>query len=127
MTAVALGDRIWLIGGRWIRNLPTVEAYDPARYAWTSEPDLPFARGGLTAAVLDGRIHVTGGENLNGGGTYGEHDVFDPTAGSWARAPDLPTSRHGLGSGVVGDAWIVAGGGTAAGLSISGTVEVYRP
>ncbi|TMD32163.1 MAG: hypothetical protein E6I94_02020 [Chloroflexi bacterium] len=58
---------------------------------------------------------------------HGEHDVFDPTVGSWARAPDLPTSRHGLGSGVVGDAWIVAGGGTAAGLSISGTVEVYRP
>ena len=74
VAAVAFDGRIWVIGGRWSGNVGTVEAYDPATDAWERMPDLPTPRGGHTAAVVDGRIHVTRGERLHAGGApAGDH------------------------------------------------------
>ena len=125
VTAVAFEDRVWVIGGRWASNLGTVEAYDPTTDSWQSMPDLPTPRGGLTAAVLDGKIHVTGGEQERG--VFHQHEVWDPASGSWLRYPDLPTGRHGLASGVLGNEWIVAGGGPNPDLSSTDVVEAWSP
>jgi hypothetical protein len=70
---------------------------------------MPTARGGLTAPALDGRLHVTGGEDLGSGKRFAEHEVYDPAAGAWATAEPLPTARHGLTSQVAGDRWYVIG------------------
>ena len=92
---------------------------------------MPTARGGLTAAALAGRVHVTGGEDLDSGKTFAEHEVYDPAAGAWATAAPLPTARHGLTSQVARDRWYVIGGGTSAGamtfVSLTDLVEVFTP
>jgi hypothetical protein len=105
------------------------EIYDPATGTWTHGPDLPTARSGLMAGVLDGHGHVTGGESLSLGRTFGEHEAYDPTTARWTALAGLPTPRHGLASAVVGGRWYVIGGGSRAGaltfISLTGLVEVF--
>lgn len=133
LTAAALGDRIYVIGGRWSGqgNLATVEILDPATGTWSAGADMPTRRGGLTASALDGRIHVTGGEDLNSGDTYSAHEVYEPAANEWTTDRPLPTARHGLASGAIAGRWYVVGGGEQAGamtfLSLSDVLEVFRP
>jgi hypothetical protein len=79
--------------------------------------------------VLNGHVHVTGGESLSQGRTFGEHEAYDPTTATWTALASLPTPRHGLASAVVGGRWYVIGGGTRAGamtfISLSDLVEVF--
>ena len=49
LAGVVVDGRAWIIGGRHFSNLATVKVYDPGTNAWTSMPDMPTARGGLTA------------------------------------------------------------------------------
>jgi Kelch motif len=92
---------------------------------------MPTARGGLTAAALDGRLHVAGGEDLDTGATFAEHEVYDPAINRWATAAPMPTARHGLTSQAVADRWYVIGGGSRAGamtlVSLTDLVEVFEP
>jgi hypothetical protein len=89
---------------------------------------MPTPRGGLTAAALDGRIHVTGGESFGSGSrTFAEHEVFDPASVTWSAAPPLPTPRHGLAAQVVDGRLYVIAGGETPGLSVSGFVEAFGP
>ena len=131
LAVTALDDKLYAIAGRWgdEGNLAAFEIYDPSAGTWTRGPDLPTARSGLTAGVLDGRIHVTGGESLSPGRTFGEHEAYDPTTASWTALADLPTPRHGLASAVVSGRWYVIGGGAEAGaltfISLTDLVEVF--
>jgi N-acetylneuraminic acid mutarotase len=130
LAAAVVGGMVYVIGGRWndTGNVADATLYDPAGDAWTELAFMPTARGGLTAATLEGRIHVTGGESFGGGSrTFEEHEVYDPATDAWTTLPPLPTSRHGLASqGVDGRLYVIAGGETP-GLSVSGYVEVFAP
>ena len=131
LTVTVLEGKLYAIGGRWgdRGNLAALEIYDPAAGTWTSGPDLRIPRSGLTAGVLDGHIHVTGGESLSPGRTFGEHEVYDPATARWTALAGLPTPRHGLASAVVGGRWYVIGGGAKAGaltfISLTDLVEVF--
>jgi N-acetylneuraminic acid mutarotase len=135
LAAVALDGRLFVIGGRWPGrgNLATVELYDPDLGTWDRAPDMPTARGGLTAAAVGERLHVTGGEDFERSPscTFSQHERFDPAAGHWLTLAPLPTSRHGLASAAVGERWIVFGGGTKAAaqtlVSASDLVEIFGP
>src|SRR5260370_36984110 len=61
-----------------------VEAYDPARNAWTELPSLPVSRHGLAGGIIGSRFYVVGGDGQSSG-TGGpvataEHDAFDLSA-----------------------------------------------
>jgi N-acetylneuraminic acid mutarotase len=90
---------------------------------------MPTRRGGLTAAPINGRIHVTGGEDLNTGETFDAHEVYDPATDRWTRAAPLPVARHGLASGVIDNRWYVVGGGEKAGamtfLTLSDRLDIF--
>ena len=73
------------------------------------------ARGGLTAGVAAGTVHVTGGEALGSGAVYDDHWSLRDEAAGWRSREPLPTGRHGLASVGVGDRWLVIGGATRAG------------
>lgn len=129
-TAAVLDGALYVIGGRWSNtNLSVLERYDPQTQTWTRLADMPLAVGGLTAGALDGRIHVTGGEDLRTSQTYNTHMIYDPQSDTWATGLPLPTARHGLASAVVGDRWFVIGGGREAGArttaTLSALVEYY--
>jgi N-acetylneuraminic acid mutarotase len=125
VAAVAYDGRVWLIGGRYLQDSAAVEAYDPQADAWERMPDLPIPMGALTAAVVDERIHVTGGERP--GGTVRDHYAWNPQLRAWERWPDLPTPRHGLASGSIDGQWVVAAGGKVPDLATSDVVEIFTP
>ncbi|MFN0131718.1 MAG: Kelch repeat-containing protein [Phycisphaerales bacterium] len=87
--AVTLSGKVYLVGGfRTITNAPTsdVHVFDPNSNEWSKAPDLPAARGGHAAAILDGRIHIVGGGNSRS--TLADHSVLDIATNTWvARAP----------------------------------------
>jgi N-acetylneuraminic acid mutarotase len=148
--AVALGGRIFLIGGFADQtNLPvdTVDVYDPHANTWSSAAPLPAPRGGHAAVVLDGRIHVLGGGaaplpaprgghaavvldgriHVLGGGnsqsTIADHSVFDPQTNTWSSAAPLPHAEGSVAAVVLGGRLYAIGG--RSGFSDFGDVYVY--
>lgn len=70
LAVVSHGNKLFAIGGRvnvdYNRNLSSNEVYDPSTGKWSTAAGLPTARSGITAQVLNGRIHVFGGESGEG-------------------------------------------------------------
>jgi N-acetylneuraminic acid mutarotase len=137
LAAAVAGGRLYAIGGRaeGAGNVAALEVYDPASDRWEALTAMPAARGGLTAAALDSRIFVGGGEDpwarLGTGCAFDTLEVYDTTSRAWSRLPALPGARHGLASAVVDSRWYVIGGasrptfGTV--FSYSDRVDVYTP
>jgi N-acetylneuraminic acid mutarotase len=124
--AVALGRRIYVIGGFvGATNLPTarVRLFDTASKTWSEAAPLPAARGGHAAVVLDGRIHVLGGGNEVS--TLATHSVYDPASNTWSNAAPLPRSE-GSPAAVVLDGKIYAIGGRS-GFDDYGDTFVFDP
>jgi N-acetylneuraminic acid mutarotase len=130
LTAAAVGGKIYVIGGRQnlVQNVNIAEVYDPAPNTWAPPLTvLPTARGGLASGVLNGRIHVVGGENLaSGGGTYPQHEAYDIGANWWIPSLPIVTPRHGLLAQAVDGKLYVIGGGPTPNLSVSNLVEIFE-
>ncbi len=105
--SVAYADgKIYAIGGRvgscfsagWSSNIWMNDAYDIATNTWTPRAPMPTARSGTGIAVVDGKIHVLGGEGWieDFGGVFRAHEVYDPKTNTWARYPRMITPRHGF-------------------------------
>jgi hypothetical protein len=58
VAAVALGQKIYLIGGMGKGNLDTVDVYDVTADRWHEGPKIPEPAHGVSAAVFEGKIHV---------------------------------------------------------------------
>ncbi len=107
--AALIDGKIYVVGGRigstfiigLSNNVSTNEAYDVAKNTWSSVLGMPTPRSGIGVAVLNGRMHVLGGEAYLNDlvGTYRTHEAFDPKTNSWQRLPPMPTPRHGLAVG----------------------------
>jgi N-acetylneuraminic acid mutarotase len=123
--------KIYAIGGTNQKNgvndytaLQTVEEYDPAKDKWTNKPDMPTARGGCAAAVMNGGIYLFGGGNRQELNPTVEE--YDPATDSWTQKTDIPTPRVWPSANVVkGKIYVIGGANwTRVGLS---TVEEYTP
>ena len=86
LAAGAYNGRIYVAGGEiqdphMMATFRTVEAYDPARNAWTELPPLPVSRHGLAGGIIGTRFYVVGGDvQSSGTGVHvstAENDVFD--------------------------------------------------
>ena len=129
LAVVAAEGKLFVIGGRYDQdhNLPTLEIYDPQTDSWTRGPDMPTPASGLTAAYMDGRIHVTGGEDLIASTVTNQHQVLDLATMTWEQWPELPGARHGLTSQAVNGQWIVIGGAPVANIGMTGRVDIFTP
>jgi N-acetylneuraminic acid mutarotase len=124
--AVALNGKIWVIGGRsGLEDFGDVDVYDPATDSWSPGPAIP-PRGTAGAAVLEGAIHVFGGESQARSKPLG--DVLRLDGGEWSDVSTLPTPRVYARAAAAGDGVLVVGGSTAAGASHSsqGSTVVER-
>jgi subtilisin family serine protease len=75
--------------------LSSVEVYDPEARRWRERAPLPEPLSAPSAAVLGGKIYLSGGHN----GTVftlasrGLH-VYDPPTDTWERKADMPSPRY---------------------------------
>lgn len=127
---VPVNGRIYVIGGLVGGNATgRVDIFDPATGRWQSGPMLPQARSGHVAALMDGRIHVTGGELRRPSRTFGDHFVLDLASGTWRKAASMPTPRHGAVAAVSEGKFVVIGGSPGAGVytvfTESDVVDIY--
>ena len=131
LAAEVVNGLVYVIGGRQMspaRNSDVVEVYDPMKYLggrWERKSPMPTARGALGSAVVDGKIHVLGGETATS--VFGTHEVYDPANDAWTEAPPLPTPRHGVAVATLDGKIYVIGGGAQPGVSQTDVVEVYTP
>jgi N-acetylneuraminic acid mutarotase len=134
------GGKIYAIGGRvgscysggWSSNVWMNEAYDIATNTWSTRAPMPTARSGTGIAVVDGRVHVLGGEGWidDFGGVFRAHEVYDPTTNSWSRAARMITPRHGFAAAEIGKTiYAISGVNNAGGagtLSVVAVNEIFE-
>lgn len=132
LAAAVIGSTIYVVGGRvtsdhhnyWrtTTNSNALEAYDPSADTWKTLAPMPTARGGLAAAVLDGKLYAFGGEHPS---VFAATEEYDPVANTWRKMKDMPVPRHGIGAAAVGDAIYVIGGSLTRGEGGSQTNEAF--
>jgi N-acetylneuraminic acid mutarotase len=127
IAAAAMGGKVYVVGGRFGSGFGSdmtnvLEVFDPQTSSWSTAAPMPTVRGGLNAAVINGCLHVFGGEG--GSGMFNQHEVYDPVTDSWFSLPPMATAVHGVtGLAVIGE-WIhLPGGGTAVGGSSGSTIH----
>ena len=109
------GTYAYVVGGRDLssdKNSGALERYDPKTDSWAALAAMPAPRGGVGAAVADGRLVVAGGEEP----TSVDNSVYayDIASNTWSDLPPLPTGRHGLAVAAVDKTIYAIGGATQA-------------
>ena len=90
---------------------------------------MPTPRASATSGVLDGKIHVTSGEDVPDNCVFAQHEVYDPQTDQWSTMADMGTPRHSAVSGVIGGLWYLVDGATKPGIptitALSNKVDVF--
>lgn len=114
------------------RSLDIFAKYDPTTNKWTDLPALPQPRSSFDAAVLDGKLYVVGGWNMQGDSSSSDWHkdavVFDLSneKGSWKTIAKPPFAKRGLA--VAGHAGkIFALGGMTEDHEIVKEAHTYDP
>lgn len=71
---------------------------------WEGRAPIPVANADFALAVLNGRIHITSGNNGN------DHQIYNPETNTWGTLTAIPTARNGAGAAVVDGKLYVIGG-----------------
>ena len=84
-TASVINGKIYVIGGyveegNKVKNLATIESYDPATDCWTQEQDMLIGKSGHTTEVIDGKIYIFGGSSRFSRDPLTSVEVYDPSA-----------------------------------------------
>jgi N-acetylneuraminic acid mutarotase len=128
LTVSVSGKKLFAIGGRvdvdYNNNLNVNESYDTHTGTWSRHSPLPTARSGITSQVLNGWIHVFGGES--GQGTFNENEAYDPKTDNWKTFAPMPSGRHGLASALLNNKIHILTGGPRPGGGGSDTHFVFK-
>lgn len=120
---VAIGDRIYVVGGfagPAPLIVPTVSVFDTVSGEWSQAADLPTRMHHANVAAVDGRIYVLGFLTGLNFAEDGRGFVYDPATDTWSDGPQMPpgTQRGASGVAVVGSR-IHLVGGLAGGGAVS--------
>jgi N-acetylneuraminic acid mutarotase len=99
-----------------------VDVYDPGANSWSQRAAMPAARMGAASGVLNGAIHVVGG-NGGSGHTAIQHR-YDPSSDTWTEGPPMAALRSNAAGAVAGSRLYVLDGSIGIPL---GTNEVFDP
>jgi non-specific serine/threonine protein kinase len=133
VAAATDGKRIFVVGGITKDGSVSaaLDAFDPATGTFTSLPPIPSGRGALTAAFMNGQLHVAGGATWKPLKTYANHDVFTVASKSWSKGAALPSARQGMAAGAAAGRFWVFGGGSGAGVfgvfTATDAVDSFEP
>lgn len=117
--AAVVDDKAYVVGGFHHENnfdspVSSLEMLDIGTgAAWVSRKAMNISRGDKAVAVLNGIIHVVGGETKNSQGhSVPLHDVeaYDPNGDAWYFGGDIPSWRFRFVAAAHGDSIFIFGG-----------------
>jgi N-acetylneuraminic acid mutarotase len=119
--------KILLCGACALVGLLSLSSISLAQEPWTTKTDMPTARAGFSASVVDGKIYAIGGATIvNLVGPYlSTVEMYDPATDTWTAKAPMSTGRIYHYSAVVNGIIYVFGGDS--GNDTIGTVEAYDP
>jgi hypothetical protein len=131
--SVVVEGEVWAIGGRSDGGgvQERVDVYDPGADAWRPGPAMPREVSAAVTAMVDGRVHVVGGEDPGflTGRVIAAHLVYDPDVGGWQDGPLPIFDVHGAGGGAVDGEVVIAAGSRRQGaltpLALTGATQRY--
>jgi len=128
---VALGGKLYCMGGRFGGALSDVDSFDPVSNTWTTLASMPDGRAGMTAVAWNGSIYTFGGRAGTApcnGPTATNNTIrrYDPSTNTWSNAGNLVVKRSDATAAVVGDKIYIFGGCDDTGAFFD-SVEVYNP
>ncbi|XP_068644635.1 uncharacterized protein [Aristolochia californica] len=107
---VAVGDSIYIIGGRLcykeeaedghgkevnLAVLPTVRKYSVSTQEWSQCTPLSTPRFDFACTACDNKIYVAGGQcSLASGRGVSSAEMYDPAMDGWSPLPDMSTLRY---------------------------------
>jgi hypothetical protein len=111
--------RVYAVGSATNASGSRAAVLDPATQKWSALPSMPSGRMDALAAVVGGKLYVTGGDNP-------QQVVYNPSTNQWSDTASPPVSYgDGTAIAVVGsDMYLVGGCGT--GVCGETTVQVYH-
>ena len=91
-----------------INDCSYTQIYDPSTDNWTVGAPMTVPRRLSSAAVVNGKIHVTGGrDDID---ALDAHEVYDPATNTWTTAKRTPSIVRGHSTvGVNGKLYLIAG------------------
>ena len=129
--AAVVDGKIYVVGGEieddeggGVVATDRVDMYDPAAGSWQPMAAMPIDRSSHAAAIVDGKIYVTGG--LDETGQYSDAlEAYDPVTNTWATLASFSQARAYHASAVINGKLYVFGGYSDRGWM--DLVEVYSP
>jgi N-acetylneuraminic acid mutarotase len=116
LASIIYNDNIIILGGRnGSGNLNVIRIFKLKKNQWLYNDGLPFSISGHIAEIVDNKIHLAGGENIDKNITSKAHWIFDIKKNKWEESIDLPLGLHGLGSGIIDNTLYIFGGASEAG------------
>ncbi|MFQ5641231.1 MAG: T9SS type A sorting domain-containing protein [bacterium] len=93
---------------------------------WITKSEMPTARFGASACLVDGKIYVLGGAGQDVNNPYGTIEVYDPGTNAWTAKTDMPIPNYFFSASLVnGKIYIIGGAEREWGFKAS--VEEYDP
>ena|GEM_PF-476685 len=90
---------------------------------WSDMTGMGFSRESAAAAVLDGKLHIIGGQS---GGAVNYHEVYDPQTNGWSNRANLTYARYSTVAGAIDGKIYLAAGYTNI-LGVRDYNELYDP
>lgn len=118
-STVVVNGVIYAIGGLvvdvpnvFVKNSPTVEAYDPATNTWTTKTPMSTARSDLVVAAVNGIIYAIGGSG--DAGALLTVEAYDPGTNTWTAKTSIPAGNPPMSADAVNNLiYVIREGGTA--------------
>jgi len=131
MPACELDGKIYVFGGTngsssgW-NHYATVEMYDIETNRWLPKNEMPESRSHLTGCVLNKKIFVLGGSQLNKNLSYATMVSYNQETDTWKNEPSMITAREAFNAVVVnGKIYAIGGTQVQNGLVAFSYAEVY--
>ena len=129
-TAAVVDGKIYVVGGDIDDaegeevTTDRVAVYEPVADSWQQLAAMPTARNSHAAAVVDGKIYVSGGYTKSGV-LSDAFEAYDPVTNTWTTLASLSHPRADHASAVINGKLCVFGGYSRSGRTE--LVEVYSP
>jgi N-acetylneuraminic acid mutarotase len=128
-TANELNGKIYIVGGHdGSQTYDDVWEFDPSACTYTARAAMSTTRFHHAAAVLDGKIHVCGGEPAPGQDQLSSCEAYDPASDSWSPTASMSTPRDQFAMTAAGGRILaIGGGGVPPAPPVLASAEAYDP